>query len=150
MIKKVKELSLEEISNIVRPEFGADIGVVPWRLIRLIALDKYNLRSVAYLFGREIGSQLPVKKPEDLLKLVRDLKIGRAEVVKLADDEIIVDVFECATCAGIPKIGEPVCQFEAGIVGGALDKILGKNVKVLETKCWGLGDEVCRFEATIY
>jgi len=150
--KEIEQLTVEEISKTVRPELGADIGLLPWRLIRLIALNKYMgevAGETAYIFGKQIGSALLVKTPEDLLKTVKDLKIGKAKVAEQTDTNIIIDVTECATCAGIPNIGKPVCQFEAGVISGALEKILNKTVNVTETKCWGLGDKVCRFEVLI-
>ena len=152
MKKRPEKLTLKEINKPIRPKIGGDISVVPWRIIRLIAINKYMGRAAdetAYIFGKEIGKALPVKTPKEFLKIVKDLKIGNPKIVDQSDKQIVIDVFECATCSGIPNIGKAVCQFEAGVIGGALEKILRKKTNVLETKCWGLGDKVCRFEVII-
>ncbi|MCK4401517.1 hypothetical protein KAW08_04355 [bacterium] len=147
------ELKISEIDKSERKKLGVDIPVTLFRLIRLIGMGKLlgdSSGAALYTVGKTVGETLGVKTAEELLKLVEDLKIGIPKVVEMSDKRIIVDVFECVTCSGIPNIGEVVCHFEAGLIAGALGKILGKGTKTTETKCWGKGDKVCEFETLLF
>ena len=42
-----------------------------------------------------------------------------------------------------PFLGRAVCDFELGLVAGALEKITGKRIAAKEVKCNGLGDGIC-------
>ncbi len=43
-------------------------------------------------------------------------------------------------------IGLDVCGFLAGEIAGLLEVTLGEKSAVVETKCWGLGDDHCEFD----
>jgi predicted hydrocarbon binding protein len=43
-------------------------------------------------------------------------------------------------------IGQDVCGFVAGEIAGLMHVTLGEVAAVEETKCWGLGDELCEFD----
>lgn len=148
-----KKLSVAEVSQIARPTLGAEMPVALFRVLRLIAMEDLLGRSAASLLynaGEKIGLTLDVHTPADLVELVRALKIGEAEIVTATAEQIIVDVHECVTCAGLTPVGYPLCHFEAGLVAGGVQTILGGNLFVKETRCiGGLGDPVCRMEAQI-
>jgi len=48
--------------------------------------------------------------------------------------EMVLDVYECISCSGLPVVGEPVCYFEAGIISSLMEKLYGKNT-IEEVKC---------------
>ena len=149
-----KQVSLKEILNPKRPTLGNEMSVVPWRLLRIIALKKFIPTAtdpIIYEAGKEIGKNLDVSTIEEFLKIVSSLKIGIIKVVEKKKNKVVIDVKECVSCSGITPIKEPMCFFEGGLIAGGLGKVLGKDVRVIETKCMGgFGDEVCRFEATFY
>lgn len=147
-----KEITLKEILNPERPTLGNEMSVVPWRILRIMALKKMFpgiTDAIMYRAGKEIGMSLDVSTAEEFLKLVSSLKLGLVEVVEKKEDKIVIDVKECVSCSGIEPTGELMCFFEGGLIAGGLEKVLGKRVDVKETKCiGGFGDEVCRFEAS--
>ncbi len=59
--------------------------------------------------------------------------------------EMTVSVYDCVSCSGVPNVGQTLCSFEGHIILGAVEAITGEKMRVLEYKCWGLGDGVCKF-----
>jgi len=57
---------------------------------------------------------------------------------------MVLDVYGCVSCSGLPDIGKPVCYFESGVASAILEKIMYRN-KVKETKCRVLGNTKCTF-----
>jgi len=150
---EIADLKISDIGKSERKELGVDIPVILYRLIRLTGLGKLLGASsgvALYSVGKTIGESLELKTPEEFLELVKNLKIGIPKVTEMTEKKIVVQVFECVTCAGLPNIGEVICHFEAGLIGGALSKILGRSTKVTETKCYAKGDKVCEFEVLIF
>jgi len=148
----IADLKISDISRSERKELGFDIPVVLFRLIRLTGLGKLlgaSSGAALYSVGKTIGESLELKTPEDFLELVKNLKIGVPKVPEMTEKKIVVQVFECVTCCGIPDVGGVICHFEAGLIAGALSRILGRSTKTTETKCWGKGDKVCEFETLI-
>ncbi|MFX0171179.1 MAG: V4R domain-containing protein [Candidatus Hodarchaeota archaeon] len=47
---------------------------------------------------------------------------------------------------GVSDIGQDVCGFLAGEIAGLLEVTLGEKASVVETKCWGLGNDHCEFD----
>ncbi len=67
-----------------------------------------------------------------------------------ADDKIILKferLWECEIQKGI--VDKPASNFMRGILAGAFETILGKEVIVKETKCIAVGDPYCQFEISI-
>lgn len=148
-------LTLEQLAP-NRPDVGSDVGVVLWRAIRLVGLYSIlgeEAETVTYLTGKRIGQMLDVASVKELGAKLTELKLGVLSFPVDTPDEVHMDIRECVTCDGIsPPMGRPVCQFEVGMVAGALERIYpGKKVTGLESRCiGGLGDAVCRIECRIY
>lgn len=138
-----------------RPTVGPDVSAVLWRLIRVVGI--YQLLGEEtpmrlYFTGKNVGKMLKVKTIEELQAELMKLKIGKISVANEEPEMVRVGIAECLTCAGIkPALGGPICQFEAGIVAGALENVYsGAKVSAEEKKCiGGLGDEVCLMECRI-
>lgn len=150
-----------------RPTLGEKAPVAMFRALRLIGvmegLDSTigDASTLVYTSGKGLGLQLGnsiLSKTgknldnyaKEVANAVRDLGVGILSITKLdlPGSFIRLQVEECITCAGMPNIGKKVCHFEAGFVSGVLEAFIGKAVNVKETKCWGMGDKVCEFEAT--
>lgn len=148
----VKEIPLKEILTPKRPTLGNEMSVLPWRLLRILALKKLFpgiTDAVLYHGAREIGGSLDISSVEEFLELVISLKLGIVKVIEQKANKIIIDVEECVSCSGITATGKPMCFFEGGLIAGGLEKVLNKRVTVKETKCMGgFGDNACRFEVT--
>jgi predicted hydrocarbon binding protein len=61
-----------------------------------------------------------------------------------------IQVYDSAYSARMAPIGQPVCYLIAGEIAGLIETTIGEeNVSVVETKCWGLGDNLCQFDIEI-
>ena len=150
-----------------RPTLGERVPVQMFRALRLVGvmegMDKAIGDSSALIYtsgqglGEAMGKQILEKSGKDLHRFVegtvntmRELGVGILSVTKADLDNhlIVLQVNECITCAGIPTLDKTVCHFEAGLVSGILGVFLEAPVTVVETRCWGTGDQYCEFEAT--
>lgn len=147
------KLNLEDLSKQKRTALGAEIPVTVFRLLRLTGMQKILGESsgpTLYMVGKEIGGVFDVNTVEEFSKLVQDLKIGIPKILESSDDKIVIRVDECVTCSGLPNIGEMVCHFEGGIIAGALEKILKRPTKAIETKCNAAGFDYCEFTVQLF
>ncbi|MEL6187243.1 MAG: V4R domain-containing protein [Myxococcota bacterium] len=139
--------------NILRPTLGDDAGLGLYRLLRLVALEDIIGRGAsgtAYIAGKKLGGSLGMTRLEDFLELCKQLKIGVIQVPVLTKSRIQVDVYECATCSGMTPVGRTLCHFEGGLVAGAVETIIGRDVRARETGCiGGLGHDACSFNIEV-
>lgn len=87
------------------------------------------------------------KKLAVLSEALYDFKVGIASF-RIQPGYIRFTITECVHCAGAKPSGRALCRFEAGIVAGALESFVEREIdgaSVTETKCWGLGDDRCEF-----
>ncbi len=146
-------ISIEDISCPVRNELGTNINLVYMRLFRLALRDTYGSKlssSLLYEAGRHTAiNNFKFNSINDVVNSLNDLSIGVMKITYNDGERIIFEEDECAVCSGMPVTNESLCSFEAGFLAGALSCIMNKDVVVEETKCWGLGDQICQFEASI-
>jgi uncharacterized protein len=139
--------------SIIRPKLGDKAGVALYRLLRLVALEDIIGRgagATAYVAGKKLGQSLGITKLENFLQLCSAISLGIVKVPVLTASRIYVDVYECVTCSGMRTVGRPLCQFEAGIVAGVVQTIVGKPAKAKEVTCiGGLGHDSCGVEVLI-
>ncbi len=147
----------EEISKISRPDLGGDIPILIFRAFRHFSsnyVENVMGRATAAVFqnggremGRELGETLPKESLDEFLKavieLVRNSKIGVLSLVSADEDQLVVQLDECITCAGMENIGKRICHFEVGLVAGLVESFLGKKVRAGETKCNAMGEGTC-------
>jgi uncharacterized protein len=81
---------------------------------------------------------------------IRELKVGIPEIEIIDEDNIVVKLFECITCAGFTYTGEMFCDMESGIIAGLLEKVFKKRAKSTQTKSWSVGYNYCEFEVLLY
>jgi predicted hydrocarbon binding protein len=118
-----------------------------------------ELLPVGYQIGRAVGALVDAwhrdENPNlgELLREALELApihgYGRPEIVHVEEDFAIYREHECADCYGMPKIGYPICVYEAGVTAGALEAGLGRPVEVREVKCCAAGDPYCEYEITV-
>lgn len=134
-----------------RPTLGTTVPIQLYRAVRLLAfrelLGSRLSAAVLNASGQSVAQKMGVNGIRDTLQALNDLALAKAEVQEQTDDRVVITATECATCSGLPNIGEALCHFEAGFISGGLRGTLGNSVTVIETKCWGLGDTICRWEA---
>jgi len=155
--RKVTRLSISDLLSPIRPYFSSlcrddDKYVGIFRLALFSSIKGLDLDAVALAYhfhtGRSLGYELVnkgvIKSLDDLLTVFIEYRAGLPCIVKESHDNMIIDVYECISCSGLPIIGKPVCYFEAGLLSAILEKLIRTN-KVEETKCWSLGDTKCTF-----
>lgn len=142
------EITIEDIGKTKRPTLGDEVPVEVFRLLRIIGM--YSILGegsgyTLYLAGKELGVEFDVTTIEEFAVLLKKLKIGIMMVVESSDDKIVVRVDECITCAGLPDIGKMICHFEGGIIAGAMERILKRPTKGVQTRSHTSGFDHCEF-----
>jgi hypothetical protein len=152
-IEGIARIDVSNAMRVVRPQLGDDVGVVLYRLLRLVALEDIIGRGAAgtaYVAGRKLGNTLGIQRLEDFLELCATLKIGIIEVPVLTTSKIHVDVYECITCSGLQPVGRTLCHFEGGLVAGVVETVTKQRARAKETTCiGGLGHDACGFDIAL-
>ncbi|MCS7281574.1 MAG: DUF2507 domain-containing protein [Desulfobacterota bacterium] len=149
----MKEYTLSDIKKIVRPRLGADVPLELFRVLRIIGMRNLLGESAGpalYMMGKEVGSMFTPKTEEDIVSVVKDLRIGIPEVERIDENRYTVKLYECITCAGFPVTGEMFCDMESGILAGLFEKVTGKKAKSTQTKSWSVGYNYCEFDIILY
>jgi predicted hydrocarbon binding protein len=148
-----KRIDIPNALSILRPKLGDKAGVALYRLLRLVALEDIVGRgagATAYVAGKKLGVNLGITKLEAFLQLCQSISIGIVRVPVLTSSRVYVDVYECVTCSGMKPVGRTLCQFEAGIIAGVVQTVVGKPTKAKEVTCiGGLGHDSCGVEVLI-
>ena len=104
-----------------------------------------NAGPTIYLAAKRFSVALKLSSIQALKDWFHEMHLGDLEV-EIDEERVLVKLQHCLTCYGLPAVGSPLCDFERGLVDGALEGITGTEVLTKETMCWGLGDTVCQFE----
>ncbi|VAX30073.1 hypothetical protein MNBD_NITROSPIRAE02-1274 [hydrothermal vent metagenome] len=145
----IKKVRLEDISKTKRPTLGDEVPVEVFRLLRIIGM--YSILGegsgyTLYLAGKELGIELDVNTTDELATLLKKLKIGILTFIESSDNKVVVRLDECITCSGLPDIGKMICHFEGGIIAGALERVLKRPAKGVQTKSHTSGFDHCEFQ----
>ena len=160
-------LSGAEVKN--RGNLGPMVPIQLFQALRLIGMGGAiesmvgdGARALVYQSGQRVGMVLGnvvlAEANKDLKKyvqLVRDLciklTIGQVVLEKADNDTglLTLKVDECVSCAGIEGAQAPICNFEAGLVGGVAKPLVHKEVKAIETRCNAVGDNTCGIDVHI-
>jgi predicted hydrocarbon binding protein len=117
-----------------------------------------ELIPIAYQIGRMIGLAFDAPRREGVtlkealesaIGVAEAFDYGRQEIVTVEENFAVYRTYECADCYGMPDIGMKICPYEAGTAAGALEKVLGKPVRVVEVKCCANGDPYDEFEVHV-
>ena len=119
----------------------------------IYGMHKYSrpLRSIVmkasgYNLGVMLVDKGIVRSIDDLPEIFVRQKIGILDIVNESLDTMKINIYECMSCYGMLPVGIPMCDFEAGIIEGVLEKLYCRN-KTVEKYCWGLGYSFCGFES---
>jgi predicted hydrocarbon binding protein len=153
-----------------------DMWAYQERVIGVLALSKSMVPVLAEA-GRKVGRALTMKAIPFLQRLPKYQSINKSgslseaitstewnvvqtmyeatrtgiiNMTRFEKDMLIVfQVQECASCTGLPNLGESVCYYLGGQLAGALEVALSKNVGFVETKCQAKGDTLCEFRCNV-
>lgn len=144
-------LDIPRIFEYDRPTLGGTVPLKLYRSVRLLAfrevLGSKISGALLGVTGRSVARKIGIESIPSLISVMEDLSVGKVKIEEQTDDRLVLSNEECVTCSGAPNVGEPLCHFEAGLVAGGFEQVLGSRVKVVETRCWGLGDRECRYDA---
>jgi uncharacterized protein len=149
----MKEYTVDDIKNILRPRLGDDVPLLLFRILRIIGMRSIlgeTSGATLYMMGKRVGNLLPAATMEQFSDTIKELKIGIPQVTVVDEDHITVKLYECITCAGFSYTGEMFCDMESGIIAGLLENVLGKKAKSTQTKSWSAGYKFCEFEVFLY
>ena len=137
-----------------RGNLGEELPVMVYRLLEYSLkeelIGQFGKEKQIEIFrnaGRKAGEYFAKKMlnlDQPLDQFVSELQSKMQESGK-----IILNVSEDADCSGLPILGETVCNYDEGFIGGILSMYSGKFYTAVEVDCWATGDRVCRFHANI-
>lgn len=94
-------------------------------------------------------ASLKVKGIKDLITLIKlfstALGWGVIGEVSIKDNKIIMQVLRNWECELLEEVKGPRSHFIRGIFAGIFTEFLGRDVKVRESKCIGMGEPYCEF-----
>jgi len=153
---KVREISFNMFSTPFRPFFrkldSNDTIYVSTHRAFIYGLRKCGsstralvLRTSGYDLGKHFIQSREIRNLDDVPKVLAKHRIGLVDIVRESIDRFVVHIYECLSCSGLPNLGESLCDFEAGVLQGVFEALIGKNI-VIEKQCWALGNAYCGFE----
>ncbi len=71
-------------------------------------------------------------------------RLGRVEVA--GTDPLVLLVYDCFECVDLPVTGKPACAFDSGILRALFSGHYGRPATAVETRCYSMGFDHCRFE----
>ncbi len=143
--------------SIMRPTFtlidqSDPIYIRTYRMIVRGILD-YSVSLMKILMkasGKSLGYRLvdngDIRSIDDLVDIFFRQRIGLLDIVDESINVMRINLYECMSCYGTRYIGVSLCDFEAGVIEGVLERLYGKNTTI-EKYCWGLGYHFCGFES---
>ncbi|TDA70525.1 MAG: DUF2507 domain-containing protein [Clostridia bacterium] len=149
----MERLTLAQIGDPARPRLGQEVPISTFRILRLVGMQEIlgdSTGPTLYMAGKAVGRQLPLATSDEFLRFLEKQKIGVPELERVDTSNLIVRVWECMTCSGLPNIGQLVCHFESGLIAGALEKIMQRRAKSTQTKGVSNGDPYCQFEVFLF
>lgn len=155
--KKISENKMEEIIEefIKNEDLKSNIKIIT--TLKAI-LHLYNieispvLKSIGNYMGKELSLQL---HDEDLKKYTENIKrhwyenkLG--ELNFNIDEDIKITCKNCFECKNTPITGKSSCDIVNGIFKGLFENYFNFKLKIIESKCYSMGDDECLFELTPY
>jgi predicted hydrocarbon binding protein len=102
--------------------------------------------------GERIGEELypAVAGPDteafctNIARFWEEHRLGRVEVAGTGPLTLLV--YDCFECADLPVTGKPACAFDSGILRALFTRHYGRPTAAIETRCYAMGFDHCRFE----
>ncbi|HOB18786.1 MAG TPA: helix-turn-helix domain-containing protein [Candidatus Methanoculleus thermohydrogenotrophicum] len=80
----------------------------------------------------------------NIARFWEDHRLGRVEVA--GTEPLTLLVYDCFECEDLPVTGRPACAFDSGILRALFSGHYGRPMVALETRCYSMGYDHCRFE----
>ena len=150
-----------------RAHLGEDVPVWVYRLMQYMMKDALVnrfghevmvevLREGGELAGKEFAAHvLDLTLPASaffahLQQVLEDGRVGVLRVERFDEEsgEVTLTISEAMGCAGLPVLGEAVCNYDEGFLRGVMEAYTKHPYDVLEVDCWATGSRVCRSRGT--
>jgi len=140
----------EEIATIER-EFrrivGPVIGTIEYNMTKKATIEGVKDIIKSSIFNRVLIMLMNRKFHEKLLEIASVRGYGIIKIVEYDEKEGIILRVKNSYCAmGYKNLDYCVCNPMAGIIAGAAEVALNRNMKCVERKCVAKGDKYCEFE----
>jgi uncharacterized protein len=102
--------------------------------------------------GMKVGEVLYRKVADpDIGRLLDDLssfwKTQRLGTMEIESTEpLAIRIYDCFECQDLPILGRPACAFDSGILTTVFSRHFDRGMNAIETHCYSMGDDHCRFE----
>ncbi len=118
---------------------------------------KASLYMVGREFGRDFSEEMNARLDAGsythdmagvskvIVDMFMKLGFGKIELAEATQSKIVLHAYETPTSEVVKEAKEPVCHLERGMLAGLIENVVGKQVRVKETKCRARGDEYCEF-----
>lgn len=147
-------ISLEDLFSPLHDEGPPGDQLYLYRFIHLLASEDSpgaGTGSSPYLGAKQLAARIGINSPERLENIFRNVGLGQLKL------EINQDWLRATVRFGpaikIPEVAggnsaiSVGCDFERGLIDGALEMITGMQVTTADTGCWARGDSASVFEA---
>lgn len=102
--------------------------------------------------GMKVGQVLYRKVADpDISVLLENLSgfwkaqsLGKMEIE--STEPLAIRIYDCFECQDLPVLGRPACAFDSGILAAVFTRHFGQGMGAVETHCYAMGDDHCRFE----
>jgi predicted hydrocarbon binding protein len=81
---------------------------------------------------------------ENLSDFWKAQSLGKIEVESA--EPLAIRIYDCFECQDLPVLGRPACAFDSGILATVFSKHFDERMNAIETHCYSMGDDHCRFE----
>ncbi len=111
------------------------------------------------LAGKRLGELMPGGENLSFREAVAEVKShlnspiallsgihSHCKIKDVGDGNALITIHGCATASGQEDVKVSLCEFEAGIIEGFVEKSTGEPVVCREVECWGLGQDHCTFK----
>lgn len=81
---------------------------------------------------------------DNLAAFWKEQKLGRVVIESI--EPLAIRIYDCFECQDLPQLGRPACAFDSGILGRVFSRHFDAEMSAIETHCYAMGDDHCRFE----
>ncbi len=128
------------------PEYVRTFRMVSYGMLEYSpSMRALILRGAGLELAKRLTKTGEVRSLDDLPRVFLKQRIGLLDLVDESFDRMKVNIYECISCYNTPPIGRTLCDFEAGLIQGTMEELVGKNI-TREVYCQGLGYSFCGFE----
>ena len=83
---------------------------------------------------------------QNIARVWKKNQLGILDLEQL--DPLTISITDCFECSDLPLSGKPACAFDCGVLTSIFSSFSGTPVTTVETHCYAMGSNFCRFVIT--